>query len=695
MKKIIFFTIISCLMFNSIGNAQTDIAKSKIAIIARYTDEGLELRWIPDNKTILQLGFKNSYTIERSISGSNQFEKIITLKAFTDEKWDSLITVEADLETQSNLELARDFLFTETETEERRINLDEGIAELKEQKSKEDMVYAIFVLTAIKVGKVAEALGLSFIDKNVKSKETYIYRVRLEAKSSVYDIEDGEVTINASLNPNRYKNEVLVYPGDKQLSFAWASQKELSGYFVERATEEETEFNPLNSTPFYAAKGSEFDGPINGSFMDDSLTNYKWYRYRFYGITAFGEKVMFAEVKGMPKDLTPPDAPLIKQPQHIKPKEVFVEWNISGDLSDLRGFIVGRSDKDSGDFKILHSELLSNETRNYIDSTFLTGGINYYIVHAVDTSGNISSSYPAYVALIDSIPPIKPIITSAIIDSLGVVTITLELGIENDLMGYKLFKANSPDHEFSVIEEAYKNGKADLNMVKVEFTDTVTLHSLTPEIFYRVKALDFNYNQSEFSEIIAVTRPDTIPPVSPVFSNVVVGEKHVKLNFVPSSSEDVKEHSIYRKTDELKDWEIIKTFDDSLNSFIDTNVTKGITYYYSIRAMDGSGLFSDYASAVYGKPYDTGVRLPIENLSAKVEEKIIILEWDYPVVKTEHTFVIYKRDSNGQIVQYDTTKEKSYTDKRINKENYYAVKVVTNDGGQSILSAIVSKEIEK
>jgi len=44
MKKIIFFTIISCLMFNSIGNAQTDIAMSKIAIIARYTDEGLELR---------------------------------------------------------------------------------------------------------------------------------------------------------------------------------------------------------------------------------------------------------------------------------------------------------------------------------------------------------------------------------------------------------------------------------------------------------------------------------------------------------------------------------------------------------------------------------------------------------------------------------------------------------------------------
>lgn len=693
MKKLLFL-FISCLMFNFISYAQTDIAKTKIAAIARYTLEGVELRWIPDNKTILNLGFKNSYTIERSISGSNQFEKITTIKAFLDEKWDSLITVEADLETQSNLELARDFLFAETDNEERRIDLDDGIAQLKEQKSKEDMVYAIFVLTAIKEGKVAEALGLSFIDKSVKSGETYIYRIRLEAKSSVYEIENGEVTINASLNPDRYKNEVLVYPGDKQLSFAWASQKELSGYFVERATEEETEFKLINFTPFYAAKSSEFDDPINGSFMDDSLTNYKWYRYRFYGMTAFGDKVMFAEVKGMPRDLTPPDAPIINQPKHIKPREVFVEWNISGDLNDLRGFIVGRSDKDSGDFKILHNDLLSHETRNYIDTTFLPGGINYYIVHAVDTSGNISSSYPAYVALIDSIPPAKPIITSALIDSLGVVTITIQLGIERDLMGYKLFKANSPDHEFSVIEEAYRTDKRDSNMVKAEFTDTVTLRSLTPKIFYRVRALDFNYNQSEFSDIIAVTRPDTIAPVSPVFSNVIVGENYVGLHFVPSSSEDVKEHTIYRKTDMLKDWVIIETFKDSLNSFIDTNVTKGITYYYSIRAMDEGGLFSDYASVVYGKPYDSGVRLPIENLSAKVEEKNIILEWEYPLLNTEHTFVIFKRNSKGQLVQYDTTKEKSYADKRINKENYYAVKVVTNDGGQSILSEVVSKEIK-
>jgi hypothetical protein len=655
---------------------------------------GAELRWIPDNKTILRLGFDNSYTIERSDSGLNKFENIATVKTFSRAKWDSLISNEKNPETKSNLELAIDFLFAENNFEQKKISLDEGIAELNEQKSKEDMIYAVFVLTAIKDAKVAEALGLGFIDKTVKVGSIYNYRIKLNGKSSIYEIEDGLVNIKASLNPNKYKNEVFVYPGDKQLSFAWSSKPELAGYFVERAGEGETVFKHLNATPFYASSGSGFDGLANGSFMDDSLANYKWYRYRFYGNTAFGEKVLFAEVKGMPRDLTPPDNPIIKQPKHVKPKEVLVAWDIYGNLSDLKGFIVAHSEKDTGRFQILHKTLLSNKTRSYIDTTFNLDGSNYYVVYAIDTAGNLSSSFPGYVALIDSTPPAKPQIVSAIIDSLGIVSVTVSLGKEKDLMGYRLFKANSPEHEFSVIEEAFKKDRADSNAIKVLFIDTVTLRSLTPKIFYRVKALDFNYNQSAFSEIVAVIRPDTIPPVTPVFTNVVVTEKQVELYFVPSSSADVKEHVIYRKTDLKSDWELLRTFNSPLTKFIDTTVTTDVTYFYSIRAKDESGLYSHFASAVYGKPYDTGIRPPVENLIAKIEKKNIVLEWEYPVLKTEYIFMIYKKDKKGQLKQYDTTKEKSYTDKNTNKENYYAIKAVTKDGGQSKLSAVVGKIIE-
>lgn len=694
MKKIKIFLVVTSFILPTLAYGQSDIAKSKIAAVGRYTSTGAELRWIPDNKTILRLGFENSFTIERSDSGKNQFEKIITVKTFSNTEWDSLIASEKNPETKSNLELAADFLFSDKDAERSTINLDKGIAELNEQKNKEDMVYSVFVLTAIKDATVAKALGLGFIDNTVKAGKTYTYRIKLNAKSSIYEIEDGIVNIKASTNLDKYKNEVFVYTGDKKLSFAWSYKPELSGYFVERAEEGETEFKPLNTIPFYASKGSGFDGPTNGSFMDDSLTNYKWYRYRFYGNSSFGEKILFAEVKGMPRDLTPPNSPSLKQPTHIKSKEVLVEWDINGDLSDLKGFFVSRSNRDKGEFKILHKKLLSSVARNFIDTTFSNEENNYYVVAAIDTAGNLSSSYSAYVALIDSIPPIKPQISSAIIDSLGVVTITAKLGKEKDLKGYMLFKANSPEHEFSVIKEYYKKDMWDSLAVQTVFADTVTLNSLTPKIYYRVKALDFNYNQSIFSDIIAVVRPDTIPPVTPVFNNVIVREKEIELHFVPSSSEDVKKHVIYRKTDMQAKWEMLKTTGSILTKFIDTTVTTGITYFYSIRAMDLSGLFSDYASAVYGKPYDTGLRPPIENFSAKVEKKNIILKWEYPVLKKEHIFVIYKKDDKGQLKQYDTTKEKTYTDKNTNKKNYYAVKVVTADGGQSKISAVLGKMIE-
>ena len=262
-------------------------------------------------------------------------------------------------------------------------------------------------------------------------------------------------------------------------------------------------------------------------------------------------------------------------------------------------------------------------------------------------------------------------------------------------MGYRLFKANGSEHEFSVIAEGFVKDDSLNNEIQTVFKDTVTLNSLTPKIYYRVKALDFNFNQSEFSDIIAVVRPDTIPPVPPVFNNVIVSDKSIELHFFPSSSEDVKEHIIYRKTVLNAEWDSLSTFISPLTKFTDTTVTTGITYFYSIRAEDLSGHFSKYAYPVYGKPYDTGLRPPVENLTANVDKNNIILKWEYPDIKIDHTFVIYKKDEKGKLIQYGTVKDKSYTDTSTGKDNYYAVKAVTADGGQSKLSDVLEKKIEK
>ena len=693
MKKIIPYILFTCLMSVSyFSQAQLEVGNCKIATLARYTQKGVELRWIPDNKTILNLSFESGFTIERSDSGTNRFESIANIKAMNQSTWEQLISMETDSASKSNLELAMEFLFANKQTERKKISLDAGIAELNEQKSKEDMVYAIFVLTAIKDAKVAEALGLGYIDKNVQAGKTYTYKIQLSAKSSLYKIENGLVHIKASINPDKYKNEVFVYAGDKNLTFAWTINPLLSGYFVERKSEGELNFKPLNKTPFYDAKGEGYDGSINGTFKNDSLVNYKWYQYRFYGLTSFGEKVLFAEVKGMPKDLTPPDAPILKLPKQIKPKEVEVAWNMYGDLKDLKGFIVARSNKDSGIFTILHSTILNNSTRKYIDNGFNTDENNYYVVYALDTAGNISSSYPAFLTLIDSTPPAKPEIESAIIDSIGIVTLKIKLGKEKDLKGYRIYKSNSTEHELSVIAEIFKKDKFDTSAINLIFYDTVGLNSLTPKIFYRIKSLDFNYNQSIFSDISIVQRPDTIPPITPVFTNVQVKETQIELIFAPSTSIDVKEHLLYRKLNITDDWEMLMKLKPSESQIIDTNVKTGVTYYYTIRAMDESNLFSGYANMVYGKPYDSGIRPMVTNLSSKIEDKKIVLSWEYPEKYKGSTFAIYKKNEKGDLVLYKKIVEKIFVDNEVGNENSYAIKVFTEDGGQSTLSNLISQK---
>jgi uncharacterized protein len=689
-KTAVLLNILFLLLSPFFANGQAEPAKARINMVGRYTSAGAELRWIPDNKTIMRLGFDNSYTLERSDSGSDKFTAVATIKALPKEKWDSMLAAEKNETSLGNLGIASEFLFADKKEGTKGFSLDKGIGELNEQKNREDMVYAVFVFTAIKDPEVADALGLGYTDRTVQQGKTYLYRIKLNAVSPVYHIENGSVYIKTIINPDKYRNEVFVYPGDKKIAFAWTASRELSGYFVERAAEGETVFKPLNKSPFYASKGTGFEGTETGTYRDDSLTNYKTYRYRFYGNTAFGDKVLFAEVKGMPRDLTPPGSPGIQQPKHVKPNEVLVKWDIKGDLSDLKGFIVARSGTDTGNFTILHNNLLSANSRSYTDTTFNRGGINYYIVYALDTAGNLSASYPAYVALVDSTPPDKPEIISALIDSAGIVTIKIKKGKEPDLKGYRLYKANAPDHEFSVIRDAFKKDKEDTSAIKLVFKDTTTLNSLTPKIYYRVKALDYNYNQSVFSDISAVKRPDTIPPVTPVFRNVIVGEKQIELHFVPSGSIDVKEHILYRKTDLKGEWQIIRKFDTKQSIFIDTAVTTGVTYYYTLRARDESNLYSGYAHPVYGKPYDKGIRPAVEKFAGSFSDNKVILTWNYPPTKKSTSFVIYKKDAKGKMVQYGRTSEKSFIDQKPGKENTYSIKAVTSDGGQSKISDAIN-----
>lgn len=690
MKKHTYITLLWFLIVASAVVSAQEQPTSYIKTKGRFINNSVELRFFPDRKSALELAFTSGFIIERADGSSNNFEEIGRTKPFNEKQWEEAMnTTEIQLE-KDEIELAHDFYLDLLEDSGGSINLSTGIAALKQQKATEDFKLMVTLLSAVKNPMAAKGLGFSFKDSNVQQGLTYTYRVRLAAVSPIYKIESIPFKITAVANPNAFKNKVYVKTGDTELGFVWDDHPDLSGVDVERIIDGKAV--KLNTAPIYTLRGGDYEGPKRSSFNDENLVNYQNYTYQFYAQTLFGERVKFAEVTAMPRDRTPPQQPFLKQPQHFKPDEVHVAWKMNAPMEgDFKGFAVSRSQENKGEFKLLHEKLLPSSARKFIDKTFIAGKTNYYLVQAVDTANNISSSFPVAVTLIDSIPPRKPIFIKGEIDSIGVVTLDIERNPETDLMGYRLYRSNAPEHEFSAIKEGFLSIDSLDQKVQTSFKDTVTLRSLTPYIYYRVEALDFNHNTSEISDVLKVKRPDTIPPTTPVFKRVKSTENDIELNFVLSKSKDVKEHILYRKTELQVPWERFHILKKDQGVYRDKEVEKGIIYYYSIRAIDESGNASDYAVPVQGKTFNTGVRPPIENLRSTSERGRVSLMWEYSYLDENTYFVIYKKNKEGQFVQHGRSDALSFQED-VKGLNTYAVKVFTLDGGQSKLSEEVQSK---
>jgi hypothetical protein len=305
----------------------------------------------------------------------------------------------------------------------------------------------------------------------------------------------------------------------------------------------------------------------------------------------------------------------------------------------------------------------------------------------VDTAGNASRSNSAYVALIDSAPPGAPRWIDGRMDSNGVVTLRLHANPERDLMGYRLLRANAPDHEFSVVRESFGDSTAATDTV---YHDTVEIRTLTRWTYYRAVALDRNFNESDFSPILAVPRPDVIPPVAPVITDVFVTDSSVRLIYAASSSEDLAYHTIYRRVGESAEWDSIARAGRHDTLFLDRGVTMNTIYQYALRATDSSGLRSELSPPVIARPDDPGIRPGVTRLTAVADSirKQVILRWEYGGLAEEHWFVVYRGGEDGRLRQYAriTSRERTFTDGQpATSETTYAVRVVTPYGAQSAL----------
>jgi len=695
--------------------AQTEPEKenSKIALMPRTSGDSIVLRWITDNPKLLSKGLEKGYSIKRAdliIGGWSDPVEVAMIKPWDKAKWDQHLASLKDTNTSEykNFKAAYELIVKSNEYLPTDLS---DLSAIQMAKAQNELTFLFSILVSCTDRLAADAMGLRWVDKNVEFGKKYKYQIELMEESEEERLPSA-IETEAVPHVSNAAAKLTVIENERNIILRWLIAEEpIIGYSLERSEDGGKKFTRMNSSIILMSSTQDSLEREVGSLADTAVELYKPYVYKVIGHTLFADEVLIGRAEGMARDRTPFAAIFVPNPEPTGTKKAIITWELTDNPKDLVGFNVRRDISAQGRFEsVLNKSMLSPSTTQFDDIAINFEEPNYYLVETIDTAGNSFFSNPVYLLQIDSFPPAAPVWLRGSVDSNGVVKLVLNANKEKDLMGYRIQRANQADHEFSTFLETYeRNDTLPKRNRDSVFYDTTTLETLTKNIYYRVFALDFHYNQSEPSQILILARPDIVPPTSPVLKNIDVAENSLQLNIIPSSSADVQYTKIYRRSSVdsiLVNYAMIGGKDTMFN---DTFVITGNLYEYSLQAIDSNDLVSLYSIAMGARPFDNGLRKGIENFEASFskESETVRLIWDYSLsyVKPGEKlyFIIYRSsplDSNA-LLSYKSFEYQGNNsffndeDVKAGRDYQYAIKVSTDIGAESLMSEIRKVAVRK
>ena len=529
----------------------------------------------------------------------------------------------------------------------------------------------------------ANLSGLRYVDRSVRKEESYLYRVYSMVPENILKIEMGFTYTGL----RDYKSlpvvpEPKVEFGDKmvKLSLTLSSLQDVyTGYYLEKS-EDGKSFYQVNKIPFVAVSHKDDATNKMVTQFDSLKSNDIKYYYRLVGLTPFGLKGPASKVvsgNGFNKlevKATGVNAQVIND-------KAILQWDFSPEKEKLiSGFEVERSNKADGVYKNV-SGRVAKEKREFTDNT--PNSTNYYRVVTLGSNNQRKESFPVLVQLVDSIPPIAPQAVLAKIDTSGIVHLSWKQNTEKDLSGYRVFRSNFKNSEFSQLTVSPLTDPA--------FADTINLKTLSSKIYYKVKAQDKRSNMSAFSEEIEIVKPDQIPPMAPSFISVIPVKGGIELRWNRSSSEDVTKQFIQCKFPNAPAWSIIATLNEKDSLYL--HDVKGVegSYLYQLIAEDRNGLKSKTSTAVTAKPILNLTKSAVTNFRGDADRstRSVKLKWIYKINKVKK-FMLYRAEAGEPITFYRSLPPDIYDfeDKNVglNKTYLYRIKVAFQDGSESSFS---------
>lgn len=506
--------------------------------------------------------------------------------------------------------------------------------------------YSSALLIADMDALAAEAMGLRLTDPQPPATAHIAYRITLVAgDTALYKT----TALYSRQFDHPFRPELKWYEAlDGEVVLSWERalhERHFHSYYIERSRDGQR-YERLNERPYiHTIDEAEAFGIPEISFTAKA-DNYVPYYYRIIGIDAFGDLSEPAEpVQLTARDLTPPIPVGRAEATMHRDEYMLIEWVQDSVSKDMAGYVVKKSKLRDGPYRAI-SATLPAAARAYKDEQPDYLGNNYYQVCALDTARNEACSSPVYGFIKDQMPPAAPLGLSGRIDSNGVVHLHWHLGSEADLAGYNVYTANGADQVF-----IRRNSRLVRDTL---WQDTVLLNTLTEEIYYRIAAVDIRSNVSGFSEMLRLSKPDTIPPTAALFESYkLLEDGSVYLRWVNSNSSDVLRHELARRI-AGGEWAMLQAFTGLETEYTDRDLEPGTDYEYQITAVDDAGLRSRVVRtlAVATQHQQAGL---VPGLSAEADGRRVRLQFQLPEPYGEIAqVVVYKAENEGAFRHFST-----------------------------------------
>lgn len=722
--------------------SQTEDVHFNLQMLVRSYGDSIVIRWAPDEYVPWRfLNGKGVYLIryepELQKAGEDDDEEeevealagdtIALLKPLNKYEFAKLFS-----DTDTMAFAAMQTIFGEGTTLDNTRSAPGSAGSIMEVYEEQQNVFGMAMVIAERRRDIATAMGLRFVDKNVKPGATYNYFLTPNLSSDVLKIIPALVNLeNKPYEPKpctlELEDSIAAVDG---ILLSWPYTDDYSSFDIERRKQGQKDWVVLNKKPYMSMTMDLFEDENPPSLFADTNMEPGTYTYRLRGYDSFGDKsAPGPEHEVTLPDLIPPVPPRIKLITINRGDSTItarIDWTKEAIEPDLLGYIPfyqfgSPEDVDNLEYQatvntadsalyggrwvplVKDRVLAPRDSSVVVDVRGLNTGM--VTIAAVDSAMNMTYAMPMPMRIDDLEPPLPPTNLRGLVSAEGVVTIGWTPSISRDAYYYEVFSANDTTHTFVLVPNQQMHQDT-------LFNDTLSLEVNHPYKYYKVRAIDWAGNNSEFTQPLRVMRPNFNPPSECFIDTSWVTTDSIYMRWVISPEKDLDKVRVFRRLSNESQWTMIRTYyHEDVNGKPTLEVidrptpNQTIRYYYAIEAINMTGVSTGLSMQVCylfqgQRVFDVPLKL---DASWREDKGYVILAWDAPErlpITADYHFVLSRQlEGENFFRPYRSIRrdKNSFEDRRMKpgESTVYRLEILFEDGRRTTPSNEVKITIPK